>query len=89
MMELFEIKVVGRGGDDLEPLLFNLVMEYVMRKITVDRNTTLQNKLIPIVVHAYGVCIMGRMKEAMKQTYDEWKRAAKEVGLSFNIIKQK
>jgi len=28
---------------------------------------------------------MGRMKEAMKQTYEELKRAAKEVGLSFDI----
>jgi hypothetical protein len=27
---------------------------------------------------------MGRMKEAMKQTYEKLKRAAKEVGLSFN-----
>jgi hypothetical protein len=56
-------------------------MEYVMRKITVDRNTALQNKLILIVIHAYGVCIMGRMKEAMKQTYEEWKRAAKDIGI--------
>jgi len=32
---------------------------------------------------------MGRMKEAMKQTCEELKRAAKEVGLSFNINKRK
>jgi len=32
---------------------------------------------------------MGRMKEAMKQTCEELKRAAKEVGLSFNINKTK
>jgi hypothetical protein len=43
-----KLEVVGSGGYGLEPLLFNLVMEYVMRKVTVDRNTTLQNKLILI-----------------------------------------
>jgi hypothetical protein len=85
--------VVGRQGEGglcgLEPLLFNLVMQYVMRNVTVDRNTMLQNKLILIVGHADDVCIMSRMKEAMKQTYEEYKRAAKEAGLSFNVIKLK
>ena len=88
MMELFEIRgglEVG-GGYGLEPLLFNLVMEYVMRKVTVDRNTTLQNKLILIVRYTDCVCIMGRMKEAMKQIYEEWKRAVREVGLFFNPL---
>jgi hypothetical protein len=31
--------------------------------------------------------ILGRMKEAMKQTYEELKRAAKEMGLFFNVKK--
>jgi hypothetical protein len=65
------------------------ISKYVIRKVTVDRNTTLWNKLIPVVGHAVDICIMGRMKEAMKQTYEEWKRAAKEVGLSFNVNKTK
>ena len=60
-----------------------------MTKVTFDRNTVLQNKLIPIVGREDDVCIMGRMKEALKQTYEEWKRAAKEVGLSFNVNKIK
>jgi len=60
-----------------------------MRKVTVDRNTVLQNKLLPIVRHEDDVCIMGRMKEALKQAYEEWKRAAKEVDLSFNVNKIK
>jgi len=82
--------MVGRGGvSSLEPLLFNLLMEYVMRKVTVDRNTVLENKLILIVRHEDDVCVMGRMKEALKQAYEEWKRAAKEVGLSFNVNKIK
>lgn len=35
------------------------------------------------------MCIMGRTKEAMKQTYEELKRGAKEGGLSFIINKTK
>jgi hypothetical protein len=32
---------------------------------------------------------MGRTQEAMKQTYKELKREAKEVGLSLNVNKMK
>jgi hypothetical protein len=32
---------------------------------------------------------MGREEEGMKQTYEELKRAAKEVGLSLNVNKSK
>jgi hypothetical protein len=49
----------------------------------------LHYKLIQIVGYADDISIMGRMKEAMKQTCEESKRAAKEVGLSFNINKTK
>ena len=56
---------------------------------TGDRNTMLHCKLIQIVGYADDICIMGRTKEAMKWTCVELKRAAKEVGLSFNINKTK
>jgi hypothetical protein len=49
MLELFEIRDVLKLGDGLPPLLFSLIMEYVMRKFTVDRNTTLCCKLTHIV----------------------------------------
>jgi hypothetical protein len=39
--------------------------------------------------YADDICIMSRMKEAMKQTYEELKRMAKEVGLSFSVSKTK
>jgi hypothetical protein len=38
MMEIFEIRDGLKQGDDLTALLFNLVTEYVMRKVTVERN---------------------------------------------------
>jgi hypothetical protein len=56
---------------------------------TGDRNLTLHYKLIHIVGYADDMCIMGRTNEAMKETCEEMKRAAKELGLSFNINKTK
>jgi len=37
--------------------------------------------------YADDICTMGRMKAAMKQTCEELKRMAKEVGLSFSVNK--
>jgi len=41
MTKLFKVRDVLKQGDGLAPPLFNLVMGYVMRKVTVARNTTL------------------------------------------------
>jgi hypothetical protein len=60
-------------------------MEYVVRDITVDRNATLQYKVIQIVRYADDICIMGGMKDTMKQISEELKRTAREVGLSFDV----
>jgi hypothetical protein len=49
MMELFKIMDVLKQVDGLPPLLFSIVMEYVMRKVTVGRNATLWYKLMQIV----------------------------------------
>jgi hypothetical protein len=46
-------------------------MAYVRREVTVDRNATLQYKLTQIVGYADDLCIMGRMKEALKQISEE------------------
>jgi hypothetical protein len=45
MTELFEIRDGLKQGDGLAPLLFNLVMELVVRKVTADRNDKLQYTL--------------------------------------------
>jgi poly-beta-hydroxyalkanoate depolymerase len=55
-------------------------MEYVVREVAVDRNGTLDCKLTQIVGDADDICIMGRMKDAMKQISEEMKRATREVG---------
>jgi hypothetical protein len=52
MMELFEIRYGLKQGDGLTPLLFNLIMELVVRKVTADRNDKLQYTLIQKAVYA-------------------------------------
>jgi len=88
MTQLFEVSDVLKQEDGPALLLLNLVKEYVMRKVTVDSNTTLQYKLKQIAGYAGDICIMGRRREAMKQKYEELKRAA--IGrLIFNANKTK
>jgi hypothetical protein len=60
-------------------------MEYVVGEGTADRNATVQYKLTQIFGYADNMCIMGRMKDAVKQISEELKRAAREVGLSFDV----
>jgi hypothetical protein len=45
MTQLFEVRDVLKQEDGPALLLLNLAMEYVMRKVTVDSNETLQYKL--------------------------------------------
>jgi hypothetical protein len=89
MTELLEVRDVLKQGDGLAPLLFNLVMEYVLRKATVDRNTTLYYIILQIVGYADDTHVsrMGRTKEAMKQTYEKLKRAA-TGRLTLNVNKK-
>lgn len=49
-----------------------------MREVTADRNATLQYQLTQIVGYADNICIMGRMKDAVKQI-------SEELGLSFDV----
>jgi hypothetical protein len=60
-------------------------MEYVVREVTADRNVTLQYKLTQMVGCVDNICIMGRMKDTVKQISEELKRAAREVGVSFDV----
>ena len=84
--ELSKITDGLKKGDGLAPLLGNLVMEYVMRKVTVGINAALQYKTIQ-TVECGDKFIAGKMVETTKQTY-ELKRGAKEAGLSFNVNKK-
>jgi 16S rRNA G1207 methylase RsmC len=46
------------------------------------------SKLIQTVPCAGDIFLAGRMEDAMKQTFEELKRAVREAGLSFNVNKK-
>jgi hypothetical protein len=48
-----------KQGDGLAPLLFNLVLEYVIRKFQVDTRRTLEYKSVLIVVYADDIDFIG------------------------------
>lgn len=52
MTEIFKIRDGPKQRDGLAPLLFSLVMELVVRKVTADRNDKLQYTLIQRAVYA-------------------------------------
>lgn len=83
---------VTRGlkqGDGLAPTLFNIALEYVIRKLSVQGNTTLENKMVQLVGYADDINIMARSNARAKETYQELRDAAEGIGLQINTEKTK
>jgi hypothetical protein len=55
LTELFKIRDGLKQREGLAPLVFNTVIGYVVRKVTVDRNATLQYSLTEIAGYANNV----------------------------------
>jgi hypothetical protein len=56
----FEIRQGLKQDDGLAPVLFNLALEYVIRKLPADTNGTLEYKMNQVVGYADEVCLLGR-----------------------------
>jgi hypothetical protein len=71
----FEVKQGCKQGDGLAPILFNLGLECIVRKLTVITNSTLLYKQVQIVGYADDINIMPRTSKAAKETSEEltWK----------------
>jgi hypothetical protein len=72
-------------GDGLAPLLFNLALEYAIRKLLVNLKGTLEYHTTQIVGYANDICLLSRNIKAIKETYQELNSAAMEIGLSTNV----
>jgi hypothetical protein len=68
-------------------ILFNLGLEYIIRKLTVSTNSTLLHK--SVVGYAEDINIMARTFKAAKETFEELTRKANEIGLIVNESKTK
>ena len=83
---------VGNGlkqGDELVPNLFNIVLEYVIRQLSLQVQSTIFYKSVQVIGYADDINIMVRTKRAILEVYGELKERAKEVGLNINVEKTK
>jgi hypothetical protein len=55
----------------LAPILFNLGLECILRKLTVSTNSTLLYKQVQIDGYADDINIMARTFKAAKETFEE------------------
>jgi hypothetical protein len=71
LTEEFEVKQGIKQGNGLAPILFNVELEYIIRKLTVSTNSTLLYKSVQVVGYADDINIMARTFKAAKETLEE------------------
>jgi hypothetical protein len=75
--------------DGLAPNLFNIVLEYVIRQLSVEVKSTIFYKSVQLTGYAENINIIRRTKRAVSEVYEELKWTAKEEGLHIKSKKQK
>lgn len=78
-----------RQGDPISTVLFNFVLEHVIRNITTNPGGTLFNRSVFWTAYADDINITARNKRALKEAFAEMEEAAREVGLVVNEGKTK
>ena len=89
MTDGFQVGTGLRQGDRMAPSLFNIALEYVIRKLSVQTTSTVFHKSVQLIGYADDINIMGRTKRATSAVYGELKQRANEVGLIINVEKTK
>jgi sorting nexin-29 len=89
LTDTFEIRQGLKQGDGWAPMLFNLALEYVIRKPPADANGTLEYKMNQLVGYADDICLLGRSARSVNEVYEGMKITAKKIGLNINVSKTK
>ena len=78
---MFSIKNGWKTGDVFRPLLFNFVLEYVIRKVQLNQIDLKLNGTRQLLVYAFGVNILGGNVHNMKKNAHSLVVVSMEIGL--------
>ena len=78
-----------KQGDALSTLLFNVVLEGIVRRTKLNASKTLATSSIQLLAFADDIDIVGRTEAAVKETYVVLREEAAKVGLMINEEKTK
>ena len=87
--EAFEIREGLKQGDALSPLLFNLVLEYVIRSVETRRYGMSLNGVTQVLAYADDLDLVADSKEILIGNAETLLRAGEEVGLEVSEEKTK
>jgi hypothetical protein len=73
-----------KQGDKLAPLLFNLALEFILRRLSIGLEGTIEYKSTQILAHADDIAIISRSVSDATETCNELATAAKEMGLEID-----
>jgi hypothetical protein len=86
---MFPIRNGLKQGDALSPLLFNLAMEYAIKRVQVNRDGLKLNGMHQLLDYADDVNILGGSVHTVKENKEALVVATKEIGLEVNAGKTK
>jgi hypothetical protein len=87
MPESFNVDVVVRQGDALSVIVFNLVLDYIIKKLDIREN--ISTKVEQINAYADDVVIISRNLKALEEALWELDNTAQEIGLTVSQEKTK
>jgi hypothetical protein len=85
----FETRQGLRQGDVLSTLLFNVVLEVIVRRAILQTTGTIYNKEIQLLAYADDIDIVGRSQSAVRDAYLALEEEAAKVGLKIYEEKKK
>jgi hypothetical protein len=78
-----------KQGDALSPLLFNLALEYAIRKVQENQVGLKLNRTHQLLAYANYVNLLGDSRDTINRNTETLIHASKDVGLEVNVEKTK
>jgi uncharacterized protein YoxC len=89
LSDIFPIQNSIKQRDDLSPLLFNFVLEYVIRKVQENQVEVKLNGTRQHLFYADDVNLLGDNIDTIKESIENLVDAVKEVGVEVDTVKTK